>query len=61
MTEWPDPGTRVRVVDHSDTHGDVGSVFEYCLNDRGEREICLVLLDVGCVWPLVSPSELENE
>jgi hypothetical protein len=41
-------GDRVRICDHSDAHGDLGVID--CIQADG---IILVLLDQGCIWPVL--------
>lgn len=46
-------GDRVRIIDYSDAHGDLGKIDTIQSNG-----LVLVLLDEGCVWP-VAIEEIE--
>jgi len=47
------PGDRVAIADHSEAHGDTGTV----LYTQGNG-IVVVELDQGCAWPVFSGDEL---
>ncbi len=54
MSRWK-PGDRVRVVDGSEAHGDLGAVW--LVQDNG---IVMVELDgYGSLWPILEDRELE--
>ena len=50
---FPPVGTRVRIADHSEAHGDEGVVFD------SSPTICLIELDQGCIWPVCERCEIE--
>jgi len=49
----PKVGDRVRIIDHSEAHGDIGVVWS--IESNG---IVLVELPQGCLWPC-SADEIE--
>lgn len=49
-------GDRVIVQDHSEAHGDHGTVWH--IQDNG---IIVVELDSGCLWPILVGEELAPE
>lgn len=49
---WPPEGTRVRIRDGSEAHGDEGELALY-------GEVWMVELENGCIWPVLQRHEIE--
>lgn len=50
--QWPPEGTRVRIRDGSEAHGDEGELALY-------GEVWMVELDEGYIWPILHRHEIE--
>lgn len=50
--KFPPIGTRVKIVDGSEAHGDEGVVLDL------QNGVCVILLDQGCAWPVCDVSEI---